>query len=605
MCGLCGVVRLDAPPERDTVEVWLDELAHRGPNGRGVLAEDGVCLGHLRLAIIDLSDAGLQPMADESGRLHLLHNGEIYNYLELRAELESKGHRFRSATDTEVMLAAYREWGERCVERFNGMWAFVLWDAQRRTLFASRDRFGVKPLYYRLDGDRLAFASEPWILRGPQPRPNLRAVRDYLEQGSLDDGDETFFENVRRLPPAHNLLFDAGGLRIERYWRLEPRERPADAEATVRELFLDAVRLQLRSDVPVGTALSGGLDSSAIAVAVAAHGHERQKTVTAFFEDTGFDERPHARAVVEQTGAEAHWVSFTSEELVANLPAIVRAQGEPFGSTSIAAGWHVMREAARAGLTVMLDGQGGDELFAGYRAAYGYRLADLLASGELGELRRELGAFWAQHGSSPVAAAGVLARPFLPEGIAAAARAHLKGSSALAHPDLRPTARPQESNGYPFPDRLRRHLAHTLGRRGLPELLRYEDRNSMAHSIEARVPFLDHRLVELAYSLDGGDLIVRGQTKAVLRRALGDLLPPAVRDRRDKLGFVTPEGRFMREALGELAADAFASPEFRSRGLVDPDAARERLQGHRRGDATAGMELWRALNVELWARSFL
>jgi asparagine synthase (glutamine-hydrolysing) len=357
--------------------------------------------------------------------------------------------------------------------------------------------------------------------------------------------------------------------------------------------------------VPVGTALSGGLDSSAIAVAVAAHGHERQKTVTAFFEDTGFDERPYARAVVDRTGAKAHWVSFSADELVRNLPAIVRGQGEPFGSTSIAAGWHVMREAARAGLTVMLDGQGGDELFAGYRAAYGYRLADLLARGEVSELRRELGAFWSRHGASPLEAAGVLARPFLPDRFGAAARARLKGSSALAHADLRGLTRLPEPNGYPFPDRLRRHLAQTLGRRGLPELLRYEDRNSMAHSIEARVPFLDHRLVELAYSLDGAQLVARGQTKRVLRSALADLLPPSVRDRRDKLGFVTPEGRFMREALGDLAAETFASPEFRERGLVDPAAARERLERHRGGDVTAGMELWRALNVELWARAFL
>jgi asparagine synthase (glutamine-hydrolysing) len=605
MCGLVGIVDLREPPDRDTVEGWLDELAHRGPNGRGVLAEDGVCLGHLRLAIIDLSDAGLQPMADETGRLHLLHNGEIYNYIELRADLEAKGHRFRTATDTEVMLAAYREWGERCVDRFNGMWAFVLWDSERRTLFASRDRFGVKPLYYRVDGGRLAFASEPWILRGPQPRANLPAVRDYLEQGWLDHDAETFFAGVRRLPPAHNLRFGPEGLRIERYWQLQPHDPPADPAGAVRELFLDAVRLQLRSDVPVGTALSGGIDSSAIAVAVAAHGHERQKTVTAFFEDTGFDERPYARAVVEQTGAEAHWVSFTAEELIGNLPAIVRAQGEPFGSTSIAAGWHVMREAGRAGLTVMLDGQGGDELFAGYRAAYGYRLADLLARGEVVELGRELGAFWSRHGSSPVAAVGVLARPFLPERLGAAARARLKGSSALAHPDVRALSRARDANGYPFPDRLRRHLAQTLSRRGLPELLRYEDRNSMAHSIEARVPFLDHRLVELAYSLDGAQLIARGETKAVLRRALADLLPPAVRDRRDKLGFVTPEERFMREALGELAAETFASAELRARGLVDPAAAQERLQRHRGGDVTAGMELWRALNVELWARAFL
>lgn len=603
MCGLCGVVAAGRPAEQATIERMLDGIAHRGPDGRGAFADDGVALGHLRLAIIDLSDAGLQPF--ELGGLQLVHNGEIYNYLELREELRARGHSFRSETDTEVLLAAYREWGEACVERLNGIWAFAIWDPGRRTLFASRDRFGVKPLYYRLDGRRLAFASEPWVLRGDDPRPNERAVRDYLEHGWLDHGEETFFAGVRRLPPAHNLSFGPDGLLIRRYWSLEPSEAPADPVDAVRELFLDAVRLQLRSDVPVGTALSGGIDSSAIAVAVAHHGHARQKTVTAYFEDAGFDERPYARAVVEATGAEAHWVSFTAQELVESLPAIVRAQGEPFGSTSIAAGWHVMRAAKAAGLTVMLDGQGGDELFAGYRAAYGYRIADLLAGGQVTEAGRELAAFWSRHGSSPVAAAGVLIRPFLPERVGAAGRARLKGSATLAHPDIRGAARSREENGYPFPDRLRRHLAHTLTRRGLPELLRYEDRNSMAHAIEARVPFLDHRLVELAYSLDAGSLLARGETKAVLRRALADLLPPRVRDRTDKLGFVTPEGRFMREALGDLARETFGSREFRERGLVDPTAALERLRRHRAGDLSAGMELWRALNVELWARTFL
>src|SRR5437773_11866950 len=197
----------------------LGELAHRGPDGRGLFDEPGVALGHLRLAIIDRSDAGLQPVVSEDGRLRLLHNGEVYNYRELRAELESRGRRFRTATDTEVVLAAYEEWGERCVERFNGMWAFALWDGPRRRLFASRDRFGVKPLYYRLDGDRLVFASEPRAFRAdPETRlePNPRAVREYLEQAYLDHTDDTFFTGIRKLPPAHSLVFDEHGLRLAR-----------------------------------------------------------------------------------------------------------------------------------------------------------------------------------------------------------------------------------------------------------------------------------------------------------------------------------------------------------------------------------------------------
>jgi asparagine synthase (glutamine-hydrolysing) len=599
MCGLAGVVDLERPPDRAATERMLDELAHRGPDGRGVFAADGVCLGHLRLAILDLSDAGLQPMQD--GELQLLHNGEIYNYIELRDELRAHGHRFSTGTDSEVILAAYREWGEDCVERFNGMWAFVIWDASRRTLFCSRDRLGVKPFYYRLDGDRLAFASEPWPLaRG---RANLGPVRAYLEHGYLDQGEDTFFDGVLRLLPGHSLTFGPGGLRRRRYWSLEPSEPPADPVAAVRETFLDAVRLQLRSDVPVGTCLSGGIDSSAIAVAVAHAGHEHQKTVTAYFEDAGFDERPYARAVVERTGAEAHWVTFDADDLVNDLPAIVGAQGEPFGSTSICAGWYVMREARSAGLTVMLDGQGGDEILAGYRASFGYRLSDLLREGRLAEATRELRAFASVHG--PRWAGVALATPHVPERVRLAARSRLRGSATLVAAGLREAGMPENGSGALFPDRLRRQLQLLLTRRGLPELLRYEDRNSMAHSLEARVPLLDHRLVELAFSLPGDELIRRGETKSVLRRALADLLPPAVAARRDKLGFVTPEARFLRGALGGLAADVFASQSFRERGLVDAGAAVRRLERHRRGDLHAGMELWRALNLELWARRFL
>jgi len=599
MCGICGVVDIGRPAACREVETMLEALAHRGPDGRGVFADQDVCLGHLRLAILDLSDAGLQPM--QRDELQLVHNGEIYNYLELREELRANGHRFSTGTDSEVILAAYREWGERCVEHFNGMWAFAIWNGKERTLFCSRDRFGIKPLYFRHEGEQFAFCSEPWPLR--RAGVNLRVVRDYIEQGFLDQGDETFFEGVLRLAPAHSLTFGSTGLRQWRYWTLEAADPPADPTAAMREGLFDAVRLQLRSDVPVGTCLSGGVDSSAIAVAVAHHGHEHQKTVTAYFEDSGFDERPYARAVVERTGADSHWVSFDAEELVADLPAIVRAQGEPFGSTSICAGWYVMRTARQAGVTVMLDGQGGDEILAGYRASFGYRLSDLLHSGHLSEATAELLAFSRVHG--PRWAAVALATPHVPQRLRLTARGRLRGATTLLAPELRALSATPEANGGSFPDRLRRQLHMLLTRRGLPELLRYEDRNSMAHSLEARVPLLDHRLVQLAFSLSGRELIRRGETKYVLRQAMSDLLPPVVAARRDKLGFVTPERRFFRGALGELAVDVFSSQSFRQRGFVDAAAAIRRLGQHRRGERQAGMELWRALNLELWALHFL
>ena len=579
----------------------LDGIAHRGPDGRGVFEDEGVCLGHLRLAIIDLSDAAREPFASADGSCQLIFNGEIYNYVELRTELEAKGHRFLSASDTEVLLSAYLEWGEACVERFIGMWAFVIWDARSRTLFCSRDHFGVKPFYFRLEGSRFSFASEPWVLGSREP--NLRAVRDYLAQGYLDFDEETFFAGVRALPPAHSLTFGPNGLRITRYLSLQPADPPDDPVSAVRELFLDAVRLQLRSDVPVGTCLSGGIDSSSIAVAVAHHGHDHQKTVTAYFEDPGFDERRYAEAVVNSTGADAYWVTFDDLELAADLPAIVRAQGEPFGSASICSGWYVMRRAREAGLTVMLDGQGGDELLAGYRAAFGYRLLDILRHGRMADARAELSAFASVNG--PRWAAVALVNPHLSERLRLAARSRLRRASGLLASELRGLPATAEHNGQAFPDRLRRHLHWLVTRRGLPELLRYEDRNSMAHSLEGRVPFLDHRLVELAFTLDGGELIRHGETKSVLRRALSDLLPPVVRNRRDKLGFVTPTNRFFAGAIGDLAADVFASRSLAERGFVDAPSARRLLERHRAGRVSAGFELWRALNLELWARTFL
>jgi asparagine synthase (glutamine-hydrolysing) len=619
VCGLCGVVAPGSPPETDVVASMAAALDHRGPDGAGAYSEEGVAFGFRRLAIIDLSDAGRQPFTSEDGRLQLVHNGEIYNYRELRAELEAKGRRFRSATDTEVVLSAYEEWGERCVERFNGMWAFALWDGRRRRLFCSRDRFGVKPFYYRLDGGRLVFASELKAFRA-DPRTSLDAntavVHDFIEQGWVDHTDQTFLAGIVKLPPAHSLTFDQRGLRLRRYWALEPREPPAgDPAPAVRELVLDAVRLRLRSDVPVGTCLSGGIDSSAITCTVdhllrteaenARPVGERQRTFTAYFEDAGFDERPYAEAVVGRTGAEAHWITFTDTELVENLPAIVEAQDEPFGSTSIVAQWYVMREAKRAGVKVMLDGQGADEIFAGYHGYFGPFFADLLRRGRLGDLRRELGAYRSLHGASAATVAAALARPLLPERARRLARARTRGGGALVHADLRGLAGPAARDGAPYRDLLRRQLHLILTRRGLPELLHYEDRNSMAHSLEARVPFLDYRLVELLFSLEARELIARGRTKAVLRRALGDLLPPVVRDRVDKLGFVTPERRWLAGELGELAADVFASRSFTERGFVDARVARRRLERHRAGERPAGFELWRALSLELWARAFL
>jgi asparagine synthase (glutamine-hydrolysing) len=617
MCGLAGIVDFDQTVDSAQAIRMAESLAHRGPDDHDSWSEPGVVLAHRRLSILDLSRAGRQPMSDETGRYRLLHNGEIYNYIELRNELAAHGYTFRTATDTEVILAAYAHWGKACVERFNGMWAFVIWDRERRELFCARDRFGVKPLYYLAEGGRFTFASELKAFKagGLPLAVNERVIRDFIEHGLVNHTDETFFRGILQVPPAHVLTFAESGPRLARYWELEPRVPEGDPVAAFRDVFLDAVRLRLRSDVPVGTSLSGGLDSSAIACTIdhfmrtdakaALPVGERQQVFTAYFEDQPYlDERVYAEEVVRQTRSTSHPVSFSCEQLIEELPAIVAAQDEPFRSTSIAAQWFVMKEAQKAKVTVMLDGQGGDEVLGGYDGLFGFLFADLILRRDVPSLLGEMRAYRRGRGVTLAHVAGALARPFLPVDFQWSARAWARGAHALVHSNLRalPTSVPTATNK--FPDRFRRQLSLVLTRR-LPELLRYEDRNSMAHSIEARLPFLDYRLVELMFSLEPRHLIDNGQAKVMLRRALADLVPERVLARTDKIGFETPESQWLRGGLGRFSEDVLTDGAAVRRGFVDAKAARSQLRRLRESTTPSGLPLWRAVSLELWAQTYL
>ncbi|HEY8723860.1 MAG TPA: asparagine synthase (glutamine-hydrolyzing) [Gaiellaceae bacterium] len=609
MCGICGIVDFAAPVNSEAVKTMAAALAHRGPDGIGVAADANYALGATRLAVLDTSDAAAQPFIAADGQAVLVFNGEIYNYRELRQELEGRGERFRSNGDTEVVLAAYRHWGAACVERFVGMWAFAIFDKKSRRLFASRDRFGIKPFYFQHAGTRLVFGSEPKAFAAAKlldRQPDLTAISRYLEQGWLDEGERTFFVGLRRLEPGHNLVQDEHGLHIARYWSPSAAgTAPKDPEGAIREALIDSVRLHLRSDVSVGACLSGGIDSSAVvsivsrfvgtedSVRVGAH----LQTFTAFFEQPRLDERPFAQAVVEQTNAAATWITFGVDDLVKDIPRIVFAQDEPFGSTSIAAQWYVMRAAASAGVTVLLDGQGADESFGGYRAQLGWAAHDLIRSGRFAEAVRIARQLIRQNNRAGAAA---LTQPFIPAHVRESVRGRLRGGGLRSqHLVGVPVAGDGRVGSF---DGLRRQL---LTSRGLPELLRYEDRNSMDHSIEARVPFLDHRLVELALALPPRILFAGGESKSVLRSALKNVVPDSILARRDKVGFETPTTAWFRGGLGDLAGDVFASQAFRERDLVDAPTARRLLQRHRAGEIEAPLLLWRALNLELWARQFL
>ena len=443
MCGLYASIAF--APER----ARIDRVAHRGPDGSGwrefASAAGPVALGHRRLAIIDLSEAGLQPMADASGRYHLVLNGEIYNYLELRDELRAKGHQFSSDTDSEVLLAAYREWGEDCLHRFLGMFAFLIWDERDQILFAARDRFGIKPLYVAVNQRGIAFASEIKQLLGLpglSGRMNLARVRDFLAAGMSDHTQETLFEGVVQLQPGCCVAIAAGRAwtgRIEpkRWYAIPPhgtlRLSEAEAAEQFRSLLTDSVRLHLRSDAPVGSCLSGGLDSSSIVCLMSrmldAEGRgARVNTVSACYEEKAVDETPFMNAVVAQAGATPHRVFPRPEDVFARASDLTWHQDEPFGSTSIFAQWCVFEEARRAGIKVMLDGQGADEALAGYHWTYAWHLLTLIRQGRLTALASTVSQRVGAHGCGVVDQLTRLAAVALPPRLAQALKAGRSGA---------------------------------------------------------------------------------------------------------------------------------------------------------------------------------
>jgi asparagine synthase (glutamine-hydrolysing) len=595
-----------------------------------------LALGHRRLSILDLSAAGHGPMSYQDGTFWITYNGEVYNYLELRRELQAKGYTFHTATDTEVVLVAYAEWGPACLFRFNGMWAFAIWDAGKRQLFCARDRFGIKPFHYYWDGQLFAFASEiKALLAHPDipRRPNDAIIYDYLALGSLDHTNETFFEGIRRLPPSHCLLFDLDrdSLRIQRWWDIEVNPALDDdcltedrQLAQFRGLLTDAVRLRLRSDVPIGTCLSGGLDSSSI-VCLANHlmleegavprelVGERQKTFSACFDDPAIDERPYIQQVIEHTGAESNQVfPQGGGGLWEDLERLVWHQEEPFGSTSIYSQWSVMRLAQQCGVTVLLDGQGGDELLAGYHHYLGPFLAQTVRAQGPWITLQTVQAVSAATGQSTALLLGLGLYNSLP-GVAQRVIVNLGNARFRTNPTVSESML-QPSFKRQFAERRlvhSKHLGyHNLAERlyqdvfvhSLPALLRYEDRNSMAFSLEARVPFLDYRLVEFCFSLPVTQRIRDGWTKWVLRQAMDGILPEQVRWRRSKLGFATPERQWLQEGIGWVR-QLFNQGEV----LSEPYLHRQAIRRIRNSPGNGLFNipgLWRMVNLEVWLRAF-
>lgn len=565
MCGIAGGWWRNREGIPQKFAEALACLKNRGPNDHGYelfdLSGKTVGLGHTRLSIIDLSSAGHQPMHTGDGMFSIVFNGEIYNYRELREELKTLGCSFVSDSDTEVLLAAWRAWGQACLTKLTGMFSFVVFDRVTSTLTCVRDAFGIKPFFYTFENGDFLFASELPALKAlmsQKPQLDWQRAYDYLVHGDYDSGAHTFYEGVSHLLPGHwltiNLKSGVVGEPLQ-WWSPSIAERLdlsfADATERVREQFLQNIRLHLRSDVPLGAALSGGIDSSAV---VCAMRHVEPdlpiNTFSYIAQGSEVSEEVWVDRINAHVGAVPHKIVVSASELSRDLDDMIKAQGEPFGSTSIYAQYRVFQLAKEQGVTVTLDGQGADEMMAGYSGYPGQRLRSLIEKGKLGEAWSFLDEWSKWPGRSKMGGAKRCVAEMTQGALNQALRS-LNGMNALpAWIKSEPLVERGIIQRYPLlrsdvtmsGRRVVAELALSLTRRGLPALLRHGDRNSMRFSVESRVPFLTLDMVNLLLSLPESYLIsAKGETKSVFRAAMRGIVPDDVLDRRDKIGFATPE----------------------------------------------------------------
>ena len=604
MCGILGIASSRGRPAPEALDA-IELMRHRGPDGEGRFASGPVALAMRRLAIIDL-ETGDQPVSDESGEIVCVCNGEIYNYVELRAELEARGHRFRGRGDIEVIPHLYEELGAACFERLRGMFAVALWDGARERLVLARDRFGIKPLYVGETGGALAFSSEiePLLAMGVPARPDLQAVADLLSLGYVP-GQATGLADVHALAPGRTLTWEGGLQRELPYVEIEPASG-VDLEETLAE----AVRIHLRADVPLAVLLSGGLDSSLIAALAAAEDGAALHTFTVGFGDPEFDELEPSRVVAQALGSEHHEVEVRAD-VTADLPEIVRRLEEPLADPSAIPLWYVCRAAA-AEVKVALAGEGGDEVFGGY-ARYNWdrhaaRIARVLPTRSLSRSLEALFGDRAARGgrrSLTRRSLKLMRHAALPEAERYASWFALLSDEAkagLVGTDVKPASRAFAKQLAAAPDGLT-HLGRLqyadLRTMLACDLLLKADRMSMAHSLELRVPLLDNEVVAAGLGLPDRAKVRGVETKRALRSLVEKRLPPEIA-RRPKQGFEVPIDRWLREELRPLAQELLAPERLERRGLVDPAAAQALLSAHLEGTARVGLPIYGLMVLELW-----
>ena len=613
MCGIAAIIGFHSENSL-YIKKMADAVSHRGPDGEGFFNDELLSLGHRRLSIIDLSDAGHQPM--KRGHLWITYNGEIFNYIELKAELIASGHKFDTQSDTEVILASYQHWGKDCLNRFNGMFSFLIYDQAKKTIFVARDRFGVKPLYYWVNEERIYVSSEIKqfsVLPNWQPRLNQQMAHDFLNHSLLDHTEQTFFADVFQIRPGHffELKLISGPMQVipQKWYDLKQNIRKnKKTPQEFLELFKSAVDLRLRSDVSVGSCLSGGLDSSSIVCVInqkfkTQNIESRQKTFSSCSDVKKFDEKEFIDIVVESTGVDAQFTYPDQNKLFTILEKLIWHQDEPFGSTSIFAQWCVFELAKHNKVKVMLDGQGADEQLAGYHSYFPILWVHLLKAFKWTRLISELKAAKKIHNYEYFKAFKMMTALVLPSCILYKLRA-LLGHNAQSFFSFSESVR----NVNPLKSldafsSIQNASFAQVTQTNLQMLLHWEDRNSMAHGVEARVPFLDYRLVEFNLGLEDSQKIQGAVTKSILRAAMRGILPEVIRNRMDKLGFVTPEAVWVKERAPGLFRLALKDAVERSEGLIKPEILvyfEQALLGERSFDYV----IWRAICFGAWLKVF-
>jgi len=616
MCGICGIYNFgtSAPADRAALQRAADAMVHRGPDDEGFYLNGELGLGNRRLSIIDLP-GGHQPIANEDETVWVTFNGEIYNYQELRPELEGRGHRFRTASDTETLVHLYEEYGLGCLEPLRGMFAFALWDARRKRLLVARDRLGIKPLFYRLEPGQLLFASELRALRELVGHPleiEPQSVYDFFGFRYIP-APHTFYRGVEKLLPGHYLVVDARGARVESYWDVPPEEETSrtaeDFAEEVIEQLRESIRLRLIADVPLGVFLSGGTDSSAVVAFMAALGARPLRTFSVGFEEPEYSELPFARRIAQHFSTEHHELVVHPQDMAEELARLVAFRDEPVAEPTDVALYRMARLASEQ-VKVVLAGEGGDELFAGYPKYAADRLAGLVSALPQ-EMTRAI-ARWLPYRQrrAKLALEALSIRDEAERSVTWFASFSREEREALFAPefleqvDVAHPARIFEQYLEKVRDRspLKRMLYADL-KIWLPDnLLLRGDQMTMAASIEERVPFLDHKLVELAARIPSRMLTRGFKTKVLLRQALRPYLPPETLRRR-KVGFTVPIGPWFRKSLKSMVADLVLSPEAQARGYFNREAMERFVREHFDGVRDRQKQLWALVNFELWCRS--